>query len=393
MSYRILSLDGGGTWALIQVKALMQIYGAGATGYDVLKDFDLVVANSGGSVVAAGLASNFTLKQILDDFTTPSWLNSIFVNLPFYDQLDPLRLVLPMPKYDAAAKLTGLRAALRPTGDIPLDQLPAQWGGKPHLLITSFDYDRERAVFFRTNTQSPTKSGAGPIAATLAQAVHASSNAPIKYFDQPAAFSNHQFWDGAMAGLNNPVLVGIIEALACIGAAQKPTIRVLSIGTGNVFLPQHGGHPPLVQTPVKPGYISDIGKAAICILDDPPDEATFAAYSVLDGAFAPLPYPIPSNIVVRLNPLVQPLPGPGGTWTVPAFSVNGQPFDESGFARLIALGIDAKQPNDLVLIEAFCDAWLADIVPNQSIRANSDTLDCEIGHPRFSVGMAAWKAA
>jgi uncharacterized protein len=193
-----------------------------------------------------------------------------------------------------------------------------------------------------------------------------------------------------MAGLNNPIFIGVTEAVACIGKAQMPTIRVRSIGTGSVFLPLTGGDPPLVQTLVKPGYVSDLTKVATCILDDPPDEATFEAYTFLDGRFSPPQFPIQSDIVVRMNPLVQPVRGPDGSWTLPQFNVQGQPFDETGFATLVNLGIDAKTPDDLALIEAFCDAWLADIVPNQPIRANSDTLSCEIGHPFFSAAMAAW---
>lgn len=47
MVYRILSLDRGGTWSLIQVKALMALYGESTSGHTVLKDFDLVAGNSG----------------------------------------------------------------------------------------------------------------------------------------------------------------------------------------------------------------------------------------------------------------------------------------------------------------------------------------------------------
>jgi len=61
--YRILSLDGGGTWALIQARALRQIYGD-LRGRDVLAQFDLVAANSGGAIVAAALACDFTLSEI-----------------------------------------------------------------------------------------------------------------------------------------------------------------------------------------------------------------------------------------------------------------------------------------------------------------------------------------
>jgi patatin-like phospholipase/acyl hydrolase len=57
MNYRILSLDGGGTWALIQVKALIALYDnePATSGHDVLRDFDLVAANSGGSIFLGGL--------------------------------------------------------------------------------------------------------------------------------------------------------------------------------------------------------------------------------------------------------------------------------------------------------------------------------------------------
>src|SRR5262249_12796893 len=143
MAYRILSLDGGGTWALIQVKALMKIYGETVGGHTVLKDFDLVAANSGGSIVLAALACDLPLNQILADFKSEEWRSKIFVPVPWYDDLNPARLILPMPKYDAEKKLAGLRTILNSSpgnyGDSPLASLPANWGGKPHLLFTSFD--------------------------------------------------------------------------------------------------------------------------------------------------------------------------------------------------------------------------------------------------------------
>jgi hypothetical protein len=54
ISYRILSLDGGGTWALIEVKALMRIggYSKDTLGHTVLKDlryqFNLIFVPAGG---------------------------------------------------------------------------------------------------------------------------------------------------------------------------------------------------------------------------------------------------------------------------------------------------------------------------------------------------------
>ena len=50
--FRILSLDGGGSWALIQVRALQAIYGdPDKKGHEILSDFDMVAANSGGSIM------------------------------------------------------------------------------------------------------------------------------------------------------------------------------------------------------------------------------------------------------------------------------------------------------------------------------------------------------
>ena len=53
MSYKILSLDGGGTWAILEVMALKAIYGGDTPGHQILAEFDLAVANSGGSIVLA----------------------------------------------------------------------------------------------------------------------------------------------------------------------------------------------------------------------------------------------------------------------------------------------------------------------------------------------------
>ena len=55
---RILSLDGGGTWAIIQVEALIDLYGRDARGHAILSHFDLAVATSGGALVLGGLAAD-----------------------------------------------------------------------------------------------------------------------------------------------------------------------------------------------------------------------------------------------------------------------------------------------------------------------------------------------
>ena len=80
--YRVLTLDGGGSWALIQVKALMKLFGDEATGHQVLGAFDLVAANSGGSIVLGCLIEDFPLKKILRFFFDERQRRAIFSKTP-----------------------------------------------------------------------------------------------------------------------------------------------------------------------------------------------------------------------------------------------------------------------------------------------------------------------
>jgi hypothetical protein len=112
------------------------------------------------------------------------------------------------------------------------------------------------------------------------------------------------------------------------------------------------------------------------------------AYAILDGRFGGS-QPIQSNTVVRLNPLIQPVKRPDGQWDVPGYNATPPPLSRDDFGKLVNLGLDPEQ-EDVGLIERFCDAWLNDQVPNQPIRANSDTLACEIGQGVFSAGRTVW---
>ena len=103
--FKILSLDGGGTWALLQVRALQLIYGPNITGHEVLKDFDLVAANSGGSITAAGLFANLSLEKIMNLFEDEKTRRAIF-----YSNHNPLDAALEAilkigPKYSTEQKL------------------------------------------------------------------------------------------------------------------------------------------------------------------------------------------------------------------------------------------------------------------------------------------------
>src|SRR5437899_3135198 len=174
-NYSILSLDGGGCWALIQARALFDIYGD-IPGRELLAHFDLVAANSGGSIVAGSLAANMKTSEIVERFLTESWRRKMFVDLPWYRRI-PRSLLDLGPRFSTEAKLDGLRETFGPTADVLLPELPKEIrnSGKisPHFLIVGFDYDRERVVFFRSDTASRAGSFSARPPVTLAQAVHA----------------------------------------------------------------------------------------------------------------------------------------------------------------------------------------------------------------------------
>ncbi len=240
--FRILSLDGGGSWALIQVMALQALYSENTPGHDVLKDFDLVAANSGGSIALGGLIENLSLKALLTSyFMDEAKRKQVFSTVSIVKKIEDgfYEAAGIAPQYSTADKLVALQNLLPNFGATKMASIPGRIaqlvGRSPHFVIFGFDYDRRRATFFRSNLKSDAASIASPINPALAEAINASSTAPVKYFDAPADVGPNRFWDGAIAGYNNPVLGAVVEALANQVPAED--IQVLSIGTASVRRP------------------------------------------------------------------------------------------------------------------------------------------------------------
>lgn len=401
---KILSLDGGGAWALIQACALADLYEETTDGHEILKEFDLVIANSGGSLVAGALAIGLSPGDIRDQlFLDENQRRKVFV-----DKWDAFltRSMGIGPRYQTPAKLKGLQDILTTMStknnidaNTRLDQLPNQ--GLPDFVITSFDYDRLRAVYFRSNVGSRANSDPGPVPPppqppTLAEALHASSNAPVNYFDAPAVFQSvykkRRFWDGGVAGLNNPVLDGVIEAI--VNGTPVEEIKVLSIGTASVMLPDPDEKwpiqppEPLALKKTGPGVVTDLKKLATAIVDDPPDAASYIAYQVLHGGKKPN-----KDRLIRFNPLVQPNFSDSTGWTIPSELEEGfpEPSDTvTAFETLVNMEMDAVKQEEVDLIHLFCKLWLQDKVPNQPIQS-TDKLGCYIGQRFFSGAKLAAK--
>lgn len=391
-TYKILSLDGGGSWALIQAIALADIYGLDTKGRKILKHFDLAIANSGGSIVLAGLVMDMSPKEIFKLFDDEPTRRGIFV--------DNWINVPDFRKYSTEDKLTGLESAFSRYSDINLkiSEINSALKIDTEIMICAFNYDRERATFFRSNALSSTASSGNNRLTnlTLLQAVHASSTAPVKFFDDPALIpyddpedGNARFWDGGVGGYNNPVMAGVVESLA---KTPKPKdIRALSIGTGNVFLPlgtEGDDSFGLYKMPEKSCLLSDIELLARAIINDPPDAASFTAHVVLGGSLPTSSNPVTDGSIVRMNPLVQPIKAAAGApfpWELPGFSVKE-------FIRLSELGLDAVDQYDVNLIKKLTHHWLAGVANNQPVRMNGETLACEIGHNKYAKALTQWQS-
>ncbi len=224
-----------------------------------------------------------------------------------------------------------------------------------HLLIIAFDYDLNRATFFRSAPASGPQWGVGDTTdIPLAEAIHASTNAPVNYFDAPATFPDHpgRYWDGAISGCNNPILAAVTEAI--VKTQGSADIVALSIGTGSVALPlQHPGDEasPYLQPVSQAGLVPELRKLATSILDDPPDIASFLAHVMTGSGIGLAKSPADSRIV-RMSPLISPVQN-GGEWTAPGSMTAAQ------FTYLANIGMDAIAQAEVDAIFPICQPLAA----------------------------------
>ncbi|MBS1773448.1 MAG: patatin-like phospholipase family protein [Bacteroidetes bacterium] len=414
--HKILSLDGGGSWALIQAKILKDLYG-NIKGHELLKKFDLAIGNSGGSLVLTALCANKSLDEIIEIFTVEEKRNKAFVKEPEYPTLFKWvawissKIKGMLPKYSADKKLSGLKELIgnEYSGKL-LSEIPALVG-KPNLqiLILGFDYTRNRAKFFRSNKTSAAEFSKFD-EVYLIEAAHASSNAPIRYFDNPAKVDvnlknqngkgpHELFWDGAVSGFNNPVLGGVLEYLVNNPTIDRKDIVVLTIGTGSASKPTlvendiiaKQKFPNLYVTPERLKYVGDVEKLSTSILADPPDAATYIAQVMLD---ADMQNAVQASNIVRMNPCICPVRDIAGTTysDVLDYPLCYRTTNElkKDFDTLMDMDMDATENEQVDLIRKFTDFYLSDGVYNQLIRG-SYYVPRIIGSKLYSQAKERWE--
>jgi hypothetical protein len=220
---------------------------------------------------------------------------------------------------------------------------------------------------------------------SLLDAVHASTNAPVLYFDEPATVESgegtRRYWDGGIAGYNNPVLAGVVEALA--NGARREDVRALSLGTSTTARPRPpNGERDERFAHAKQSFLGDVVRLALAIIDDPPDAASFIAHVTLGGALPDRDRPVVADgPVFRMCPRIGPVAIGADSWKWP------EALTESTWKELLKLQLDVVADADVALIRELCDAWIAGKVPNQAIRAGR-RLEAEVGHDSFATARA-----
>lgn len=232
--FRVLSLDGGGMRGLYTATVLETLTGhfesrRGGAPLDIGKGFDLIVGTSTGGILAAALAHGQPLQKVIDLYRVEG--SKIFTD-PMPDTAQGFKMIrwLWRNKAKAANHNEHLRRVLRSFfKDETLGQLYQR--RQIGLCIPSVKAEHQTTKVFKTP-----HIGRFTVDASfrLVDVCMATSAAPIflplvDIADPKADGQSFVYADGGLWA-NNPVLVGILEALE-ITASSKRAIQVLSVST------------------------------------------------------------------------------------------------------------------------------------------------------------------
>ncbi|MDM4768075.1 patatin-like phospholipase family protein [Pelomonas sp. SE-A7] len=397
--FRILSLDGGGTFCLAQARALAELFGADTPGHQVLSHFKLAAGTSGGSFVLGALANNRSPADIVRKFDDESNRKRFFSKLPVWKRWTSVLSAGRLgTRYDVKSKKAFITETLGETGGKSLAELGRN-AQLPALLIVGYDYQFDRAKLLRSRPDSPAANFPRDDGrTTLAEAVDLSTHAPVNWFDgvsKPAGSRTPGYWDGALTGFNNPVQLAVSEAIG--NGVPRESIGVLSIGTGHcMLLPHADPADEAYKVELKSSsLLNDLTKVARAIIAEPPDADSYLAHLSLTGAVPTAEGQTLDSPVIRCSPLIHPLHAPGQWGPPPGFASAVE------FRRLVKMDISATADADVALISRLIDNWIAGRSQNQPLRRAGDYFRlegghwnearcCEIGHPRFADAKAAW---
>lgn len=198
MSYKILSIDGGGVRGLLSSSILYCL--EKELNKPLYQVFDLIIGTSTGAILGGAIASGLSCSTISNLYKTES--KKIFKE----SLKSKLTFNMSAPKYNINVLNESLREVL---GETKFNQT------KIPFIATSYCLEDEEPVYFKNSD------------VLLADGITASCAAPT-YFNL-FKLNNKHYVDGGI-GINNPTLSAIWEILS--KNTSLSDIKVLSLGTG-----------------------------------------------------------------------------------------------------------------------------------------------------------------
>lgn len=232
MSYKILSLDGGGVRGILTATLLELVEREihSATGQTLHDFFDLIVGTSSGSILASGITFGKTGSEMVELFLQqgktifPYWGNLGYV----FPQRLPLVLKygLSAPKFSNAGIIKVLQQQF---GNVTLKESLEKYQKK--LMITAYDTVSRRPIVFKNWSHHKW------YASLPVWELCVCSAAAPTYF--PAYLlkdgdTEYSMIDGGVAA-NNPTICAIAAALH--NGYNLSDLHILSIGSGETIKP------------------------------------------------------------------------------------------------------------------------------------------------------------
>ena len=204
--FRILAFDGGGLKGLFAAAVLAEL--ERDLSVTVADSFDLVVGTSTGGLIALGLGAGRSPDELVEFYVERG--RSIFPAKRSRSVLQTVR-----SKHDPGP----LRAALQ---DVLGDGLLGH--SRKRLVVPAYSLDENDVYLFKTPHHERLRRDARE---TMVDVAMATTAAPT--YLPASRLRNHRLVDGGVWA-NNPVLVGVAEAVSMLGAPLDG-IEILSFGT------------------------------------------------------------------------------------------------------------------------------------------------------------------
>jgi patatin-like phospholipase/acyl hydrolase len=212
--FQVLALDGGGIKGLFSAAVLAAI--EADLGTVITNHFDLIVGTSTGGIIALALGAGIRPREVVSLYT--GMASHVFAGAR---RRAPLRLV--RRKFSNAPLRDSLIQSLRDR---------ALWESLVPLVIPAYDLTSDQVHLFKT-PHHPRLRRDWPL--KMVDVAMATSAAPT--YLPSWKVDGVRLVDGGVWA-NNPVLVGIAEAVSVFGARLED-VRVLSLGTTEDLVGRH----------------------------------------------------------------------------------------------------------------------------------------------------------